>query len=395
MRIISLSEREVFGGLSETEAGVKLSFDRCLTVSTVWACASLIADSLASLPWHVYRESGGIIRRDEGHPINGLLSDRPNPDMSIVDFLQTMLVHCLLKGNAYGEIVRDRDSIPLEIWPIATDRVEPYRADSGELRYRFFAEQTGKEVDLPSADVFHLKGLSLNGLVGLSVVAYMRETLGLTIAAESYGSRQFKNDARPSLVVRHPGQLGEQGIKNLRDSIEYANSGANQRRTLILEEGAEVTPIGIPPEDAQFLQTRQFQVLEIARWFRVPPHMIGELSRATFSNIEHQSLAFVRSTLLPWARRLEAEADSKLIGRQRGSVRHRSRINLDEFARADQKTRYEAHQVALLNGIKSIDEVRAEESLNALPRGLGASHRVPVNTEQLGPGSGPDPRPGG
>lgn len=383
-----------------TEAGVRVSEGKALSIATVWACVQVIAQGIASMPWHVIRSNGGTRVVDYEHPVDELLSERPNTEQSAVDFLQTMLSHVLLRGRAIAQIERDREGWPVAIWPLLPGTVRLDRnTRTGQLEYTVTPQTASTAIDyaapvyrrangqsgtLLAADVLHIKGLSLNGVDGLPVLQYIRESLGLSIAAEAYGARMFKNDARPSMVLQHDGVLGDQAASRLRDSVEANYSGKNQHRVMVLEEGMKATTIGIPPEDAQFLETRQFQVVEICRWFGVPPHMVADLSRATFSNIEHQGLSFIRNTLLPWARKLEAEANAKLLRKYNaGGERYTSHFDLNELARADQKTRYESHALGLLNGFLSIDEVRAIEGMNPLPDGAGETHRVPLNTEQL------------
>lgn len=381
-------------GSPYTEAGVHVDEYTALTVSAVWGCVQVISESIASLPWRVYKYEGDQRRIDDGNPVDALLYSRPNDEMSAVDFRQTMVTHTLLRGNSYAEIEQDREGTPIALWPIHPSRVMPTRKNDSRrsLVYRVStsgidddmapSSRLGRDrgtVDLSPHQVFHIRGLSLNGVTGLSVIRYIRESIGMALAAERYGARMFANDARPSVALKYPGELSTTAARNLRESFEELMRGRNQHRPVVLEEGMELETFGIPPEDAQFLQTRQFQVAEICRWFRVPPHMVADLSRATFSNIEHQSLSFVRSTLLPWMRKFESEADYKLIGYSPGSVQRRTRMIADELSQADQKTRYEGHQIALNNGFKSIDEVRAEEGLNPLPDGQGEKYRVPLN----------------
>ena len=392
---------DIFGGGGDTEAGVTVNERVALQVSTIWACVSVIANSIAIMPWQVYRVQGGRREHAPENPVDRILSRLPNSEMTPVDFVQLMLVHTLLWGRCRAEIVRDNRGVPTELWPIMPDRVQEDRDRRGRLIFRVYDTTdpaTGKPTMRTSQepqvfqqrDMFTVSGLSLDGVVGLPVIRYLRQTVGMSLAAEAYGARLFKNDARPSGFLKHPGALSAEAQARLVNQWQERQTGRNQHKLSVLEEGMEFESVGIPPEDAQFLQTRQHQVLEICRWFGVPPHMVADLSRATFSNIEHQSLSFVRQTLLPWMRKFESEADKKLLmPLETGGVRLYSEFDSDELSRADQKTRFESHQIALLNGIRSIDEVREYEGLSPLPDGLGSVHRVPLNTTPLG--TEPDP----
>lgn len=395
---------DILGGGRDTEAGVTVNERVALEVSTVWACVQVIAGALAVMPWQVFRVQLGRREHDPENPVDRLLGRSPNEEMTDVDFKQLLTVHTLLWGWCYAEIQRNRNGTPTALWPIMPDRVQPDRDSDGRLIYKVWDTTdpaTGKPVMrrrgsepvvFAARDMFTVRGMSLDGVIGLPVIRYLRQSVGMSLAAEAYGARLFKNDSRPSGFLKHPSTLSPEAHARLKADWQAKQTGRNQHKVAILEEGMEFAPIGIPPEDAQFLQTRQHQVLEICRWFGVPPHMVADLSRATFSNIEHQSLAFVRQTLLPWMRKFESEADKKLLmPMERGSVRLYSEFDSDELSRADQKTRFESHQIALLNGIRSIDEVREYEGLSPLPNGLGQTHRVPLNTAPLGQEQAPDP----
>ena len=388
---------DIFGSHGETEAGVTVNERVALQVSTIWACVWIISGAISVMPWQVYRKTQGRREHDPSNPVDRLLRRRPNDEMTDVDFKQLMSVHTLLWGRCFAEVVRDSTGRPTALWPIMPDRVQEDRDSKGRLIYNVWDATdpaTGKPImrkgrkrpdRFRAGDIFTVRGLSLDGLIGLPVIRYMRQAVGMALATEGYGARLFKNDSRPSGFLKHPEQLSLEAQQRLKDDWQAKQTGRNQHKVAILEEGMEFQPIAIPPEDAQFLQTRQHQVLEICRFFGVPPHMVADLSRATFSNIEHQSLAFVRQTLLTWMRKFESEADAKLLmPMETRGVQLYSEFDSDELSRADLRTRMESHQIALMNGIRNIDEVREYEGMSPLPDGEGQVHRVPLNTAPVG-----------
>lgn len=350
---------------ADTSAGVAVSQDSALRVSAVFACVRVLAETVASLPLLIYdRLPQGGKRRTSEHPLYRVLHDRPNPLMSSFVWRETMMGHVVLWGNAYSEIVRNRDG-SVELWPLRPDRMSVYLTDERERVYEY-TDAAGRPTVLSQDQIFHLPGLSFDGLVGYSVLkTAAREHVGLALAAQEYGGRYFANDTRPGIVLTHPGTISEAAAGRLKAAMDaYKGSANGPGRTSVLEEGITVHEIGAPPKDAQFVETRKFTVNEIARVFRVPPHMIGDLERATFSNIEQQGIDFVTHTIRPWLVRWEQELHAQLMDLDSDSF---PEFLVEGLLRGETLTRYQAYQIGLTSGFLTKEEVRERENLNPQP----------------------------
>ena len=354
----------VYTGAAPTEAGVYVSEDTAMRFATVHACVRVLAEDVGALPIHVYRRKADDGReRAPGHPLYELLHDRPNPEMSSVQFKEALMVNALLTGNGYAFIEYDTAGRVRALWPLLSSEVTPYRTTGGELRYRAGGE------DLPAGEVFHLPGLGFDGLVGLSPIAYARESIGLGQAAEKYGEKFFKNGTHIGGVISMEGELSDDQFERVRTQFRDAFRGLeNAHGVPVLEGGAKYTPVGIAPEDAQFLETRKFQRSEIAAIYRVPPHMIGDLEHATFTNIEQQDQAYLQRSLLPWLTRIEKEARAKLLApeEQRQIIIEHDTAN---FMRGDTMSRYSAYATAINAGFMLRNEARRRENWNPMPGG--------------------------
>lgn len=375
-----------------TAAGLAVSPAKAMYSTAVYACVRILAETLASLPLPLYeRLADGGKRRAVGHPLYSLLHDLPNPEMSSFELRETLMGHLALWGNAYAEVEFDRGGRPLHLWPLRPDRMQVERPFGGELVYRYsVGEETDgrrESVDFADYQIFHLRGLGGNGIVGYSPIALMREAVGLALATEGFGARFFGNDARPGGVLEHPGVLGDEEHERLANSWESRHQGLEKsHRIAILEEGMKYNQIGIPPEDAQFLETRKFQVTEIARAFRIPPHMLADLERATFSNIEHQSIEFVMHTIRPWLVRWEqAIYRDLLLPEERGTFF--AEFMVEGLLRGDLQSRYQAYSIARQNGWMSANDIRTLENMNVIEG--GDVYLVPLNmipADQVGGG---------
>lgn len=371
------------GGGGLTKAGVSVSEQTALSISAVWGCVRAIAEDVAKVPLEVLEE----LAPDEstpvpGHPLHRLLNIEPNDEMDAFLFREALTAHCLGWGNAYAEIERTNGGRPVALWPMEPSCTFPRRVyDSADGYGRIVYDYNGQDRrarGIPAEDVLHVRGLGFDGRVGYSVIRVARESLGMTLAAERFGAAFFGNGARPSGALKHPGKLSEQAAKNLRASWAEMNAGVdNAGKPAILEEGMEWASFTIPPEDAQFLQTRAHQVLEVCRWFRFPPHKLADLSRATFSNIEHQSLNYADDTLGGWFRRWEAEGRRKLFApaESRLKLEH----NEAELKRGDLKSRYDAYAVGRQWGWLTANDVLRMEGRNPLPENIGGFTLAPIN----------------
>ena len=351
-------------------SGKSVTARSAIQLSTVYACVRVISETVASLPLNVFEvtERGGVKALE--HPLQRLLHDEPNPEMTSFVWRETMLSHLLLWGNSYCQIIRtDRNGI-VGLYPLLPDHMEVDRDSKGRLTYTYTTGE-GRIVRLAPEEVLHIPGLGFDGVMGYSPIALEKSAVGLSIAAEEYGSKFFGNGAMPSGVLTHPNTVKDP--KRLRDSWNAAYGGsANSGKVAILEESMSFTPISIPNDAAQFLETRKFQVTEICRIFRVPPHMIGDLERATFSNIESQNISFAVNTIRLWLVRIEQAMNRALFseGEKAGSSsgrRYYAQFNLDGLMRGDYKSRMEGYAIARQNGWMSANDIRELENLNPIP----------------------------
>ncbi len=363
--------------------GINVTDDVAMRFSAVFACVRLISEQLSMLPWHVYQFGGETRQQKFDHPVEKLISFRPNRETDSLTFRQALLSSALLTGNGYAEIEpHARRGYPVALYLLEPDRVEPRRDDEGNLFYQVTNED-GQKLRIKPDQMLHVKGFCFgNSDKGLSVVRYAAESIGLGLAVERFGSQFFGNGTTLAGVLEHPGKVTEEAAKNLRDSWKSIYSGFNNaHRVAVLEQGMKFNKISIPPEEAQFLATREFQITEIARWFGVPPHKIADLTKATFSNIEQQSQEFVNDALMPWARRLEISTQNKLFTDQEIESGFYTKIDFRALLRGDSQARAEYYNKMLDKGVYSINEVRNLEDMN--PVDGGDLRMVPLNMVSL------------
>lgn len=364
----------------------------------VWACVRIISSAIGKIPLLTYERTDDGKRRAPEHYLWPLLSRTgcANPYQSAYRWKRQMQAWALLWGNAYAEIEISGRGQVTALWPWRPDRVEVWSGSPGNspeipkdtpqrdaglgIMYTYRMND-GTEITLPAHRMFHLRGLEMDGLVGVGPIRAARQSVGLALAAEEYGARFFGNNGRPGGFISTANKLGAEGRKHLRESFEDLHRGLRgAHRVAILEEGLKYTDVGVPPEDMQFLQTRQFQAIDIARLFGVPPHKIAELSRATFSNIEHQSIEFVGDCLGDWMSNWEAELTMSLL-----SAREAQTIFLEFFPeallRGDLPSRYAAYNIGRQGGWLSVNDVREKESMNRIEG--GDRYMQPMNMEDV------------
>ena len=343
-----------------------------MQMTAVYSCVRILAEAVAGLPLHLYRykEDGGKEKALD-HPLYLLLHDEPNPEMSSFVFRETLMTHLLLWGNAYAQIIRNGRGEVMALYPLMPDRMAVDRDDKGQLYYEYTTSaddapiSKGSIVRLKPSDVLHIPGLGFDGLVGYSPIAMAKNAIGLAIATEEYGSKFFANGAQPSGVLEHPGTIKDP--QRVRDSwMSQFGGSANSNKIAVLEEGLKYTPISISPEQAQFLETRKFQINEIARIFLVPPHMVGDLEKSSFSNIEQQSLEFVKYTLEPWLVRWEQSIQRTLFSADE-KKRYFVRFNVEGLLRGDYASRMNGYAVGRQNGWMSANDIRELENLDRIP----------------------------
>lgn len=367
--------RYLFG---PSTSGKNVNEFTAMQTTAVYACVRILSETLAALPLQLYRYTAGGKERVYDHPLYHLLHDEPNPEMTSFIFRETLMSHLLIWGNAYAQIIRDRLGRVQGLYPLRPDKMTVCRDESGQIYY-IYTKTTDEnpaikpygQVPLRKDEVLHIPGLGFDGLVGYSPIAMARNAVGMTMACEEYGASFFANGASPSGVLEHPGVLKDPA--KVRDSWNAVYQGsANAHKVAVLEEGMKYQQIGIPPEEAQFLETRKFQLNEIARLYRIPPHMIGDLEKSSFNNIEQQSMEFVKYTLDPWVIRWE-QAMQKALFLPEEKKQFFLKFNVNGLMRGDYESRMTGYSIGRQNGWLSANDIREMEDMNPVPEEEGGN----------------------
>ena len=359
---------------SQSLAGETVNEETALTYSAVWNAITLISGTVSTLPLHLLRKNKKKTVMVTENPLFRVLHDRFNPWMTAQVGREVMTMHILTWGNCYAEIVRDVRGNVVELWPIAPNRVRPEIKD-GELIYNIMVDS--EEKPLPRSKILHILGPSPDGFMGYSVIALARKGIGLSMALETFGSLYFGKGTHPSAVITHPSQLKDP--KAFREGVSEVYGGLGKsHQVMVLEDGMTIQKIGIPPEDSQFLESRQFQIPEIARFFNLPPHKLKDLTKSSFSNIEQEQISFVVDSIMPWLVRFEQNYMAQLLSkdesyRQSIFIKH----NVDGLLRGDSASRGKFYQVMFSIGAYSINDVRELEDKD--PIDGGDEHFVPLN----------------
>ena len=356
-----------------TTSGKPVNERTAMQTTAVYACVRILAEAIASLPLHIYEyQDDGGKKLVHDHPLYYLLHDEPNPEMTSFVFRETLMSHLLIWGNAYAQIIRDGAGRVLGLYPLLPDKMDVQRDDKGNIYYVYSRNSDENpmfkeygNIKLKAEDVLHIPGLGFDGLTGYSPIAMAKNAVGMTLACEEYGASFFANGANPGGVLEHPGVLKDPS--KVRESWNSVYRGVNNAHKIaVLEEGMKYQQIGIPPEEAQFLETRKFQINEIARLYRIPPHMVGDLDKSSFSNIEQQSLEFVKYTLDPWVIRWEQSLQrSLLLPGEKG--KYFIKLNVDGLLRGDYQSRMNGYAVGRQNGWFSANDIREMENMNPIP----------------------------
>lgn len=354
-----------------TTSGENVDEFKAMQTTAVYACVRILAEAVASLPIHVYERTETGKEKKVDHSLYFLLHDEPNSEMSSFVFRETLMTHLLIWGNAYVQIIRNRSGQVISLYPLLPDKMSVHRDEIGKLYYKYKRQSEENpnfkekgDAILRAEDVLHVPGLGFDGLIGYSPIALAKNAIGMTLATENYGASFFKNGANPGGVLEHPGILKDP--KRVRDSWNAVYNGVtNAHKVAVLEEGMKYTQVGIPPEEAQFLQTRKFQINEIARLYRIPPHMVGDLEKSSFSNIEQQSLEFVKYTLDPWVVRFE-QAFKRSLFLPEEKKTYFVKFNVDGLLRGDYQSRMNGYAIGRQNGWLSTNDIRELEDLNLL-----------------------------
>jgi len=379
----------IFAGGSK--AGVHVDEVTAMQVSAIYACVRVIAESFATLPMHVHRhvDNGSEIIRD--HHLYYLLHYAPNPDMTSFVFRETMMYNLVIHGNAYAQIIRDRGGRVIELHPLQPYKMRKYRDDNGKIYYEYSrhydefrnrqnaSDSTGT-IRLRSDEVMHIVGLSNNGLEGLLPIGLAKNAIGLAIAIEEYGAGFFRNGATPSGVLEHPDSIREPEDVSAAWQAMYGGV-ENSNKIAVLEDGLQFKPISIQNDNAQFLETRKYQTTEIARAMRVPPHMIGDLEKSSYNNIEQQALEFVKYTVQPWVERWEQQMQMSLILPSEKTT-HYIKFNMNAMMRGAYEDRMKGYQIGINSGFLCPNDARAFEELNLIDSPAG--NRFMVNGNMIG-----------
>ena len=362
-----------------TTSGKPVNERTAMQTTAVYACVRILAEAVASLQLHVYEyQDDGGKKLVHDHPLYYLLHDEPNPEMTSFVFRETLMSHLLIWGNAYAQIIRDGAGRVLGLYPLLPDKMDVQRDDRGNIYYVYSRNSDENpmfkeygDIRLKAEDVLHIPGLGFDGLIGYSPIAMAKNAVGMTLACEEYGASFFANGANPGGVLEHPGVLKDPS--KVRESWNSVYRGVNNAHKIaVLEEGMKYQQIGIPPEEAQFLETRKFQINEIARLYRIPPHMVGDLDKSSFSNIEQQSLEFVKYTLDPWVIRWEQSLQrSLLLPGEKG--KYFIKLNVDGLLRGDYQSRMNGYAVGRQNGWFSANDIREMENMNPIPDEQGGN----------------------
>jgi HK97 family phage portal protein len=376
-------------GLGDAAAGVHVTVEGSLKVTAVLAGFTILTEDTSSLPLILYQRLERGKERAIDHPYYTLMHDAPNPEMTSMVYRELQVGHMLGWGNFYAQMLWDETGTVTELWPLNPSRIEIFR-QGGERRY-LYTNDNNQRIAFRQQDNLHIPAFGFDGIRGYSRISLAKNAVGLAIAAEKYGSRFFANDARPTVAITSPKSMSEQAQKNLRDSWnEIYRSAENAGKVAVLEGGLDIKTLGIEPNAAQFLETRQFQVAEIARMFRIPPHMLGDITNSTSwgTGIEQQEIGYLTHTLRPWLVRTEQQLNKDLLlpaERTKYFFEHL----VDAMLRTDITARMNAYSVAILNGIMSPNEAREAENKN--PYDGGDTYRFPLNTGAAGSQPGTNP----
>lgn len=374
---------DAFGAM-RAGSGMRVSRETAMTYDAFWRGVSLISRDIGKIPIVTQKRKNMAWEVDSEHPANWLLNKQPNPEMTPFIFRQVLMYHVLALGNAYAYIERDKATgEPVELWPLMPHETWPERK-GGQL---FYVTQIGERQETLFPDnVLHIKGLGYDGLAGYSVISKARESLGLAMAQTRYAAIFFRNNAQPSIVLKHPGQLSDQGLKHLKDSWTGTQGGIdNAHKPKVVEEGMEVQQLSINARDAQLIETRQFEIRAAANWLNLPPHKLGDNSRLAYNSLEQENQAYLDDALEPWFINIEQESEKKLLTeKQRRKDSHRIQFNRRRLIHANLEARSKYWVDMVNNGLACPDMAADEEGWNPLPNGIGEKYRMPLNIAILG-----------
>lgn len=391
--LVSEEQIREFMRQGNTASGAVVTEESAMRVAAAWRCVNIIAGAIATLPIDIIRRESETVRKPAvGHPLRRILTVKPNTWQTPSEFRRMMQSHLLLRGNAYARKVFIGNQL-VGLIPLPTDRVTAEQLDSTAMQYKVMRKD-GSSIIFPQREIFHLRGMSLDGVTGMSVLSNMRESLGLALQTEQAGARLFSNGILAGGVIKHPGKLSDNASRHLRESMEQRNQGSqNAGKWIVAEEGMTVESISLTAEDAQWLGTRDFQRYDIAMFYGVPPHMLGATEKTTSwgSGIEAQGIGFVTYTLTDWIKTWEESVKRDLLEEREWETVD-ARFNVNALMRGDFKTRWEGYVKGLQNCVYSPDDVRAMEDMNPRPDGGGGFYFEPPNTAGQSQGTQNEPQ---
>jgi HK97 family phage portal protein len=352
----------------ESDSGVRVSPESAMRLSAVFSCIRVVSETIASLPLIIYKHlpDGGKQRATE-HPLYEVLHDSPNQWQTSLEFIEMMQAHLELRGNAFAVILAGPRGAVDSLVPLHPDRVQVYRLPNGRLKYEVRNWFTGGLENYAQEEIFHLRGLSSNGLIGMSTIAVQREVIGRGLAMQEYGARFFANDSTPNGLLEHPGKISDLARKNTTMSWQEAHTAANRHKIALLEEGMKYVAIGVTNKDSQFLEATLASREEICGMYRVPPHKIGILNRSTLANIEQQNIEFVTDCIRSRVVRIERRISMDLIEPLEIDGDYFVEFQMDALLRGDLGSRYAAYAVARNWGWASPNDICRKENQNPIP----------------------------
>jgi len=368
-RAFSIPPEFEMGFSRPTISGQHVTESSALALPAVFACIRVLSESIGALPLVTYKRlQDGTKQRAREHSLYNILHDSPNAYMDSISFWELMTAHCALRGNAYAKVERDQAGEVISLWPLLPQNMNVTINDIGELIYEYRSSK-GSTEHYQYFDILHIKGLTFDGVTGLSPLTLLRDTIGRAQAVNEYSGKYFANDARPGGILRHPGKISPQGATSLKKSWNDAFKGSgNSHKVALLEEGMEFTTVGLSPEDSQMIDSQKFSVVDIARVFRVPLNLIQDHERSTYSNVTEQNRSFVVHALMPWLVRIE-QACNRILFTESERLRFFTEHKLDSLLRGDQETRYKCYQIGLQEGFLSKNDVRGYENLSPVNGG--------------------------
>ncbi len=366
-RVLTVKQFQDVGLLGSLHSGQRVTEQKALQLPAVYACIRVISEAAAALPLVLYkRNSNGAKQRARTHPLYNLVHNQPNPYMDPFTVFELLIAGCLLRGNAYAHIERNNDGFVTALYPLLPSQMR-VKVEKNRILYEY--TQAEQKQIFKMQDILHLKGLSWDGIIGLSPLSLLSDTIGRALAINEYTSKYFENDAKPGGVLSHPATLGETAWQNLKKAWNTAYKGVgNSHKIAVLEEGMKFEKIGLSPEESQMIDSCKFSVVEIARAFKVPLNLIQDHERSTYSNVTEQNRAFVVHTLAPWLIRLEQACNRSLLT-EKEKKRYFFEHKIDSLLKGDQKTRYECYSIGLDKGFLSKNDVRGFENLTLVPGG--------------------------